>query len=136
MSTRGTALIAAMRGSLEAVASLPASRRWDNTNYEPVPGTPWVRDQLRVMRTETRECGPGAWKRSTVSYRVDVLVPRHTDVHLAHNIIADIVDTFTAASITVAGVAFVVEEARADGEYDEDDWHAVSVVITGNYDHP
>lgn len=37
---------AALRQRLLTVPGLPAGRQWENEGYDPVPGTPWLREQL------------------------------------------------------------------------------------------
>lgn len=138
----GDALIIALRAVLVTVSGLPSTRLWQNTAGTPVPTAPYVADRFVAFDSFDRECGPTAWQRTTVTYRVDVRQPVGIDAFDAMRLAAAISDRFKVvcgnASLQVSALYPVEMLASRIGPADSGDpaWLAVPVSLTLTFDHP
>lgn len=135
-TNRGDALLQALRVCLLTVSGLPADRRWQNTTGDPVPTAEFVADGFSTIDTEPRECGPGAWGRTTAQYRVSIRVPLGTDAHRVMALGVAIADAFRQASLTVTGYRIEVTDTRSGPMLQEPQWLHLPVYVSLNYDHP
>lgn len=130
----GDALLQALRATLLTVPGLPSTRKWDNQRADPSPTVASVGDRMIAMDTAPRELGPGAWKRTPVTYRIELRVPRGTDTHVMTALVAAVTTTFLDGTITVSGNTVEVQNVSVD-YLDEPQSLYAAIKVALTFDH-
>jgi hypothetical protein len=117
----------ALAGALSALGYATA---WENTPYQPTPGTSWVRETFAPDRKVAAALGTDAYNRITGVYLVGVFSPAGAGWKAAGDIAAAVLAAYKrGATLTAGGTTVrILRSYRAAGR-SEPDWYHVPVTV-------
>lgn len=136
----GDAAVLAVRNVLATVTGVPVIL-YQNTNSEPESVDGFISDRILTRDSVYRECGPTAWRRTTLTYQVVIRQPINVDVLAGEALGVAVEDKF--AAVCGAGTLKVQNlypvdllASRSGPSQEEPNWLATPVTLSLTFDHP
>lgn len=119
----------ALETQLTAVSGVP-DIAWENVNYEPTTGTPFVRPTLNPLIREPAVRGLNPQQYYYGSFIVEVFTPEGQGPGAGMTIAESIVNSFDATStLTANSVNVCIRNSRVETFVNMDAWYMIPVVI-------
>jgi len=120
------AIRSALREQLKTVVA-ESITAFENVNYDPTPGVPWVRERILPAQPEVWTLGE---RQEIGIYQVDVFVPAGGDTTIGDSIAASVRGAFEIGrEMTKDGVTVGVRWSTVQPSTQDGDWYQVPVDI-------
>lgn len=127
---------AALRQRLLTVANLPAGRQWENEGYDPVPGTPWLREKHMPTGSAPASFGgrgiADGLMRDDGLWQITLLYPAGKGTKPAEQMAKAICSAFRPGQsgvISYGGQNVICQRAEVAPAIQEPDWYAIPVTV-------
>ena len=120
----------ALETALTGVSGLPAARAWENVDFEPTIGTPFVRAILAPTRVSQATLGNPGHDKYEGLYFVDLFYPQGAGPGASMTVVANLLAAFRRGQeFTSGGVKVHCLKAEAVQARDAEAWYQTPIAI-------
>lgn len=131
------ALVGALRTRLMTVTGIPTDRAWENVDFTPTNGTPYLEDFWLGGSEQAAEVGATPLQRGRFLYQIKLVVPVGTGIHDVFRLADKIADAMRATGLTIAGSPHpgrVVSVRKGPRLPEAANWYSLPISISVDMD--